>query len=81
MAAGGLACTGCTGEDYAVAGRNALVLETGRPEEFMGLFARLREAPEQARAMRQAGRLTARRFTWPEVVGRVLLPRVALAGQ
>ncbi len=79
MAAGGLACTGCTGEDYAVPGRNALVLETGRPEEFMGLFARLRDAPEQARAMRQAGRLSARRFTWPEVVGKVLLPRVALA--
>ncbi len=26
MAAGGVACTGGTGEDYAVAGRNALVL-------------------------------------------------------
>lgn len=79
MAAGGIACTGCTGEDYAVPGRNALVLETGKPEEFMGLFGRLREAPAQARAMRQAGRVTARRFSWSEVVGRVLLPRVDLA--
>jgi glycosyltransferase involved in cell wall biosynthesis len=79
MAAGGLACTGCTGEDYAVPGRNALVLETNRPEEFMGLFSRLRNAPGQARAMRQAGRVTARRFSWREVVNRVLLPRVALA--
>jgi glycosyltransferase involved in cell wall biosynthesis len=80
MAAGGIACTGCTGEDYAVPGRNALVLETGKPEEFMGLFGQLRDAPAQARAMRQAGRVTARRFSWQEVVGRVLLPRVALAG-
>ena len=30
MAAGGLACTGATGEDYAVPGQNALVLETER---------------------------------------------------
>lgn len=78
MAAGGLACTGCTGEDYALAGQNALVLETGEPEEFLGMFARLQQAPERLRAMRQAGRRTARRFTWPEIVESVLLPRVAL---
>jgi glycosyltransferase involved in cell wall biosynthesis len=77
MAAGGLACTGCTGEDYAISGRNAVVLETSRPEEFMEIFARLRAAPRAARAIRQAGRATARRFSWSEVVGRVLLPRVA----
>jgi glycosyltransferase involved in cell wall biosynthesis len=81
MAAGGLACTGCTGEDYALAGQNALVLETGEPEEFLGMFARLREQPQRARAIRQAGRVTARRFSWPEVVQRVLLPRVALAAR
>ena len=79
MAAGGLACTGCTGEDYALAGQNALVLETGEPDEFLGLFARLRDVPERARAMRHAGRLTARRFSWCEIIERVLLPRVALA--
>jgi glycosyltransferase involved in cell wall biosynthesis len=80
MAAGGLACTGGTGEDYALPGQNALVLETGEPEEFLGMFARLRDAPEQERAMRHAGRLTARRFSWSEVVERVLLPRLGLAG-
>jgi glycosyltransferase involved in cell wall biosynthesis len=80
MAAGGLACTGCTGEDYAEPGRNALVLETRRPEEFLAMFGRLRAAPDLARAMRQAGRMTARRFSWTEVIGRVLLPRVTLAG-
>jgi D-inositol-3-phosphate glycosyltransferase len=79
MAAGGLACTGCTGEDYALAGKNALVLETGEPEEFLRMFARLRNAPELARAMRQAGRVTARLFSWSEIVERVLLPRLALA--
>jgi glycosyltransferase involved in cell wall biosynthesis len=80
MAAGGLACTGCTGEDYAEPGRNALVLETQGPHEFLGMFGRLRAAPDLARAMRQAGRITARRFSWKEVIGRVLLPRVALVG-
>jgi glycosyltransferase involved in cell wall biosynthesis len=79
MAAGGLACTGCTGEEYAVPGQNALVLETGDPEEFLGMFADLRNAPERARAMRHAGRLTARRFSWTEIVERLLLPRLALA--
>jgi glycosyltransferase involved in cell wall biosynthesis len=78
MAAGGLACTGCTGEDYALPGQNALVLETGSPEEFLGMFARLHRTPERGRAMRHAGRATARRFSWNEIVSRVLMPRVAL---
>ncbi|HVN38430.1 MAG TPA: glycosyltransferase family 4 protein [Myxococcota bacterium] len=79
MAVGGLACTGCTGEDYAMPGQNALVLETEDPGEFLRLFQRLRRRPEEARAMRRAGVATARRFAWHEVVRRVLLPRVELA--
>jgi glycosyltransferase involved in cell wall biosynthesis len=79
MAAGGLACTGCTGEDYALPGHNALVLETGEPAEFLAMFARLRQRPKQARAIREAGRTTARRYSWSAVVERILLPRVALA--
>ena len=78
MAAGGLACTGATGEDYAVPGQNALVLETEDPGEFVRLFQRLRGRPQEARAIRRAGRITARRFAWPEVVERMLLPRVEL---
>ena len=35
MAAGGVACTGCSGEDYAMPGLNALVLETDDPQEFL----------------------------------------------
>jgi glycosyltransferase involved in cell wall biosynthesis len=76
MAAGGLACTGCTGEDYAVAGQNALVLETDDPGEFMRLFARLRGSPERVHAMRRAGRATARHFAWSDVIERALLPRI-----
>ena len=78
MAAGGVACTGCSGEDYAVPGQNALVMETGDPREFLGLFRRLYTNPNEARSLRRAGRSTARRYAWPEVVQRVLLPRVEL---
>jgi glycosyltransferase involved in cell wall biosynthesis len=79
MAAGGLACTGATGEDYAVPGRNAVVLETEDPGELLGWLRRLRARPGDARSIRRAGRSTARLFAWPEVVERVLLPRVELA--
>lgn len=78
MAAGGVACTGCSGEDYALPGQNALVLETGDPREFLGLFRRLLETPGESRSLRRAGQSTARRYAWCEVVQRVLLPRVEL---
>jgi glycosyltransferase involved in cell wall biosynthesis len=76
MAAGGVACTGCSGEDYAIAGENALVLESNDPHEFLELFGTLRARPGRERALRRAGRTTARRYTWPRVIDRVLLPRV-----
>jgi len=79
MAAGGIACTGCSGEDYAVAGQNALVLETGDPQEFLGLFQRLRSNPKEDAALRRSGRSTARHYAWPEVAQRVLLPRIELS--
>ena len=79
MAAGGLACTGATGEDYAVPGRNAVVLETGDPGELVGWLGRLRAHPAEARSIRRAGQSTARLFQWCEVAQRVLLPRVELS--
>ncbi len=79
MAAGGIACTGCSGEDYAIAGQNALVLETADPREFLGLFGRLRANPAEASALRRSGRSTAQRYAWPQVARGVLLPRIELA--
>jgi len=76
MAVAGLACTGGTGEDYVVAGQNALVLESGDPREILGMVGRLRQRPQEALALRRAGRSTARRFAWNEVIERVLLPRL-----
>ena len=78
MAAGGIACTGISGEDYAVPGRNALVLQTPDPREFVGLFQRLKANPAQAESIRRAGRATAKHYAWPEIIERLLLPRVDL---
>jgi glycosyltransferase involved in cell wall biosynthesis len=78
MAAGGVACTGCSGEDYALPGYNALVLETGDPREFLGLFSWIRSEPERERALRRAAASAARRYAWSHIVQRVVLPRLEL---
>jgi glycosyltransferase involved in cell wall biosynthesis len=79
MAAGGIACTGCSGEDYAMPGQNALVLQTGEPREFIGLFKRLQSNPSAISQLRRAGRSTARHYAWEEVVERALLPRIEMS--
>jgi hypothetical protein len=76
MAAGGIACTGCSGEDYAVPGQNSLVLETEDPREFRRLFERL--GPDDLAALRREGNRTARQYTWERVVDRALLPRIGV---
>jgi glycosyltransferase involved in cell wall biosynthesis len=81
MAVGGIACTGATGEDYVVPGYNALVLETTDPQEFVSLYGALRDDPCRERAMRRAGRTTAQRYAWPQIVQEVLLPRLCLLGK
>jgi glycosyltransferase involved in cell wall biosynthesis/ribosome-associated translation inhibitor RaiA len=78
MAVGGLACTGCSGEDYAIPGYNALVLETDDPQEFIGLYNQLRTNPSQERAMRRAGCVTAKLYTWSHIIQRILVPRLQL---
>jgi len=64
MAAGGLAFTGSTGEDYAVSFENAIVLETDDPDEIVGYLVHLRAHPELQQRIREAGRHTARQFLW-----------------
>jgi glycosyltransferase involved in cell wall biosynthesis len=80
MAVGGMACTGCTGEDYAVPGQNALVLETADPEEFVSLFGELRANPAREQAIRRAGRATAKRYAWPHILHHIFLPRLRVLG-
>jgi glycosyltransferase involved in cell wall biosynthesis len=76
MAAGGLACTGASGEDYAVDGENAMVLQTNDPQEFVSLFARTQRGSQSGHALRTAGMHTARKYAWPRVLERSLMPRL-----
>ena len=73
MAAGGLAVTGSTGEDYAEAYRNALVVETSDPVELVTELALLKERPSLALRMRKRGRTTAREYVWEKVIDQLLL--------
>jgi glycosyltransferase involved in cell wall biosynthesis len=81
MAAGGVACVGGTGEDYAVPGWNALLLQTQDPREFVSLFRRVLENPGENHDLRSRALATARRYAWLEVTRRDLLPRVAPIAQ
>jgi glycosyltransferase involved in cell wall biosynthesis len=76
MAAGGVACTGGTGEDYAKPGQNALVLTSADSREFVTRFRKLKSNPEGEMALRRAGRMTAERYGWPRILKDVLLPQV-----
>jgi glycosyltransferase involved in cell wall biosynthesis len=79
MAVGGIACIGCTGEDYGVSGRNAMVLQTADPAEFLTLFQSLSHDPARAARIRRAGRTTALQYAWPEVIEQNLKPWLSLA--
>ncbi len=78
MAARGLACTGCSGEDYAIPGRNALVLQTENPREFVGHYTRVSAAPSIAGELRTAGRATAETYAWPEIIDRNILLEIGI---
>jgi glycosyltransferase involved in cell wall biosynthesis len=67
MAAGGVVFTGGTGEDYAVSGRNSVVLETLDPDEIANRSDELAASPALEQRLRRAARATARRYTWSEV--------------
>ncbi len=76
MAAGGVIYTGGTGEDYAVDGRNAVVLETLAPEEIVTRWQQFASDPARTARMRRAARRTARDYSWQRIAA-VLLERVA----
>jgi glycosyltransferase involved in cell wall biosynthesis len=68
MASGGLAFTGSTGEEYARAFENAIVLETGDPNEIVSGFAHLLTQPDESLRLRAAARETAYKYTWDRVI-------------
>jgi glycosyltransferase involved in cell wall biosynthesis len=72
MAAGGVAFTGGTGEDYAVPGRNAVVLETLDPAEIVPRWDELSSSPELSAKLRRAARRSAREYEWPAIAGQLV---------
>lgn len=68
MAAEGIAVTGSTGEDYAIALENAIVTETDDPDEIVGYLLYLRRHPEEQERIRCGGRRTAEEFLWDQVI-------------
>ncbi|MCX5998031.1 MAG: glycosyltransferase, partial [Chloroflexi bacterium] len=72
MAAGGIAFTGGTGEDYALSFRNCIVLETPDPAEIEAYVMYLEQYPEERERIRREARHTAKQFVWPEVVGNLV---------
>jgi glycosyltransferase involved in cell wall biosynthesis len=78
MAAGGVAFTGISGEDYAVPGHNAIVLQTPAPAEAVAKIERLRARPTEERALRREGIATARKYAWASVIERNLMPQIEL---
>lgn len=78
MAVGGIACTGGTGEDYAVPGWNALVLQTSDPGELGRSLDRLQTCPAEERVLRYNARRTARQYRWAEILRRHFLPTLEI---
>jgi glycosyltransferase involved in cell wall biosynthesis len=72
MAAGGVAYTGGTGEDYAIAGHNAVVLETLDPAEIVQRSSELASLPDVASRIRRRARKTAQEYEWSSVVGQLI---------
>jgi glycosyltransferase involved in cell wall biosynthesis len=68
MAAGGIAFTGSTGEDYALSFENAVALETDDPSEIVGYLMHLQRNPDDREKIRENGRRTAGEFTWDEAI-------------
>ena len=72
MAAGAVAFTGGTGEEYAVHLENAIVLETSDAEEAAWYIRYLERAPSVAENLSREARRTARRFLWDGIVDNLL---------
>jgi glycosyltransferase involved in cell wall biosynthesis len=77
MAASGVAVTGSTGEDYAQPFENAIVCDTGDPNELASYLEQLIAGPALERAIRATGSAMAERYTWPIVLD--ILARKAMS--
>lgn len=78
MGSGGVAVTGCTGEDYAIPFQNAIVIETDYPIELSYSMKFLAENPELEKSIRKEGQKTAKNFLWENVIN-LLIEKIGFA--
>ncbi|MBI4340506.1 MAG: glycosyltransferase [Chloroflexi bacterium] len=74
MASGGVAFVGCTGEDYATPGHDAISIQTSDPREIVYNAVALHKDREASIQLRHSARRTAGHYTWPAVLHRILFP-------
>jgi glycosyltransferase involved in cell wall biosynthesis len=67
MAAGGIAYTGGTGEDYAITGRNSIVLDSLEPMEIVERWEELSASPKRMARLRRQARQTAKQYVWSSI--------------
>jgi glycosyltransferase involved in cell wall biosynthesis len=72
MSVGGVAFVGCTGEDYATHGLDAISLQTADPHEIVRYALHLKTLPRLRTRLRTAARRSAARYTWRAVVERTM---------
>jgi glycosyltransferase involved in cell wall biosynthesis len=72
MAAGGVVFTGATGESYSESGEGAIALDTNDPAEIVHNLEKLFVRPDLAANLRSSAIKVAARFTWSEMVERLL---------
>ncbi len=68
MAAGGMAFTGGTGEDYAIPLFNSILTYSSDPREIVESLEYLQNNPAEDKRIRLDARQTARDFTWERVI-------------
>ncbi len=80
MAAAGLTFTGATGEEYALYGQCAVVLDTDSPDEIVGQLLSLKAKPKREAEMRRLAVHRAADFIWERVI-LILLDKVKFVAQ
>ncbi len=76
MACGGIPFLGSTGEDYAIPFKNSIVLETEDPHEIVSYIEFLKRRPLRNREMRKMAKVTAKMYSWKNVIQSNLLARL-----
>lgn len=72
MAAGGIAFTGSTGEDYVIPFVNAISCESSDPREMVAYLRWLNENPDAVASIKREAARTAAHFTWDAVITNLL---------